>query len=393
MPWVAQFMARPKIDKQAAIENEYFTVTASSVDGTLTLRDKRSGALFTGLNRFVDGGDCGDEYNFSPPVTDSLVSSARLHRLEVRRGDIQNSIEIELHLPVPRSLAPDRKRRSPETLEMPITTRISLAAGVARVDVHTEVDNPARDHRLRVHFPAPFSVKEADFDGHFEIVRRPLALPTFDDTWVEQPRPEKPQRGFTSLTDGKIGLTIANRGLPEAQALAAQDGHTEIAVTLLRCVGWLSRGDFTTRKGHAGPGEETPGAQLPGKHAFDYAILPQISSTPGFEQAYAFQAPLRSLNTPLHAGALPAAASLVQVSPPEFVISAIKTAEDGSGWIVRGYNLTSQPLEVKLTPWQPFARVESVNLVEEALDVLVPAEDGTVHLLVGGHAIASLRFV
>ena len=46
-----------------------------------------------------------------------------------------------------------------------------------------------------------------------------------------------------------------------------------IAVTLLRCVGWLSRDDLDERRGPAGPGTATPGAQMPGKWAFDYAII------------------------------------------------------------------------------------------------------------------------
>lgn len=390
--WVSRRLERPKIDREAEIENEFFAIYASPLDGTLTLRDKRNGRTFTGLNRFVDGGDCGDEYNFCPPVTDTLVRGAHVRRLEVKRGAIQKSIEIELRLAVPKSLAPDRKARSTETVLLPITTRISLLSGVPRADIHTEIDNQARDHRLRVHFPVPFSVQEADFDGHFEIVRRSLTLPAFDDAWVEQPRPEKPQRAFTNLTDGKIGLTIANRGLPEAEALTDSDGNSNIAVTLLRCVGWLSRGDLSTRKGDAGPGEETPGAQLIGKYTFDYAILPQKDSAPCFEQAYAFQAPLRSVNSQLQAGNLPAVTSLVQVSPPEFIVSAIKTPEDGSGWIIRGYNLSGESLDVKLTPWRRFERVECANLAEETLDVLIPAEDGSVNFKVGPHAIATVRF-
>ncbi len=49
------------------IENEFLHVEAAQ-DGTLLLTDKRSGATYPGLNRFVDGGDGGDEYNYSPPV-------------------------------------------------------------------------------------------------------------------------------------------------------------------------------------------------------------------------------------------------------------------------------------------------------------------------------------
>ena len=109
-PRLAQWMARPKIDSHAEIENEFFRVSASPEDGVLTVQDKRNGAVFTGLNRFVDGGDGGDEYNFCPPKSDLLVRVGRVRRLEVTRGALRQSIEIELKLPVPRALAPDRKR-------------------------------------------------------------------------------------------------------------------------------------------------------------------------------------------------------------------------------------------------------------------------------------------
>ena len=111
-------------------------------------------------------------------------------------------------------------------------------------------------------------------DGHFEVVERKVGVPVFDETWVEQPRPEVPQRAFTSVTDGKSGLTIANRGLTEVEVLKNCCRECRDRVTLLRCVGWLSRDDFSTRKGHAGPFLETPGAQMPGTWAFDYSIIP-----------------------------------------------------------------------------------------------------------------------
>ena len=53
------------------IENEYFRVEAAH-DGTLTVIDKRTNTIFSGLNQFVDGGDAGDEYNYSPPQNDPL---------------------------------------------------------------------------------------------------------------------------------------------------------------------------------------------------------------------------------------------------------------------------------------------------------------------------------
>jgi alpha-mannosidase len=51
------------------------------------------------------------------------------------------------------------------------------------------------------------------------------------------------------------------------------DGRT-IAITLLRAVGWLSRGDMAERKGHAGPALETPSAQCIGERTYGYCVVP-----------------------------------------------------------------------------------------------------------------------
>ncbi|HCJ34710.1 MAG TPA: hypothetical protein DHV65_10490, partial [Ktedonobacter sp.] len=40
--------------QQQRIENEWYRVEANEEDGTLTTTDKQTGAIFSGLNRFVD---------------------------------------------------------------------------------------------------------------------------------------------------------------------------------------------------------------------------------------------------------------------------------------------------------------------------------------------------
>jgi mannosylglycerate hydrolase len=373
------------------LENEFFLVTLEK-NGTLDLLDKRTGQRFEGLNRFLDGGDCGDEYDYSPPNTDRFLT-AHLKRSRVESGPVQQSLSLELQLPTPACLAPDRKSRSKKTVFTRISSRIALTSGVPRVDISTTVENLARDHRLRVHFPAPFSSLSGSQDGQFEVVERPIGLTPFDQTWVEQPRPEVPQRAFTDISDGKSGLMLANRGLPEVEVLKNSLGNSEIALTLLRCVGWLSRDDFSTRKGHAGPFMETPGAQMPGEWTFEYSIVPHSGDwQSAFQQAYAFETPLRAVTTSLHGGVMPPTGSFVESSPETFIISAIKTAEDGRGWLVRGYNITNETITVTLKSWKPFAKVELVNLAEETQSALKPDKTGCVILQVHAHEIVSMLF-
>jgi alpha-mannosidase len=372
------------------IENEFFVVSIEN--GTITLKDKLTGVVMHGLNRFMDGGDCGDEYNYSPPNDDRLIIPI-CKRVRLTDGVVLQSLVVELELSIPGSLSPNRKARSKKRVCVPITTTISLVKGVPRIDIHTTIDNHACDHRLRVHFPASFSADYGSHDGHFEVVDRPVGIPEFDETWVEQPRPEVPQQAFTSVTDGKTGLTLANRGLPEVEVLKNSQGNAEIAITLLRCVGWLSRDDFSTRKGHAGPFLETPGAQMPGIWNYDYSIL----SHPGdwhnaLPHAYGFTTPLRVISSLLHQGSLPTLTSFVQADPAAFVISAIKHAEDGKSLLVRGYNITAETIKVDIKLWRGFKKVTQVNFAENISKALKHDKDGCVTFLARGHEIVSLLF-
>ncbi len=379
------------------IENQFLSLSFDP-DGTFTLSDRRSGARYSGLNRFVDGGDCGDEYNFSPPPQDTLSSQVEVLEVGVDRTPVAQVIEARLALHVPCALSSDRQSRSDETVALPIRVRAVLPNGVPRLDFETWVDNRAEDHRLRVHFPAPLQTDFADYDGHFEVVRRPLVLPEYQPTWAEQPRPEKPQRHFASISDGRLGLTVSNFGLPEVEVIPGQ-GSTEIALTLLRCVGWLSRDDFSTRKGHAGPGYPTPGAQMPGEWTFAYSVIPHSGrwdqaapgELPPYHQAFAFSTPLRALLAEPHPGPFAPRGSFVEVQDPRFVLSAVKTAEDGQGWILRGYNISAEPIEVRLKIWRDFARIHRTNLAETPLEPLALAPDGSLRLPVRGHEVVTVR--
>jgi mannosylglycerate hydrolase len=375
------------------IQNERFVVEASTTDGTLTITDKHTNTFFNGLNRFVDGGDAGDEYNYSPPISDSL-HSPRLISLRVYRHKFVQFLEIKYTLKVPTNLSDDRKKRSTKMVDIPIISRVSLIPGGERVDIHTEVDNTVRDHRLRVHFPAPFEVQEADHDGHFEVVRRSIGVPAKGANWVEDPRPEVPQRAFTDISNGKIGLMIANRGLPEVEVIKLDGGaQSETVLTLLRCVGWLSRDDMPIRQGHAGPGFETPGGQLPGKWGFDYSIIPHKGDwKEAFQLAYSYETPLMAVTATTHPGELATKGSFISHSPVEFVISAVKETENGKGWIVRGYNTSSETIQLNLNPLRHYKSIIKVNLAEEPICTLGAGFDGNITQLVSGHEVVSIMF-
>jgi hypothetical protein len=382
----------PRVDDGRVIENEFLRAQLAD-DGSVTLVDRRSGAEFAGLLVFRDVGDRGDSYNFSPIEGERAIESAGETRERRReRTDDVHTLELERVLRVPARLAPDRSARSDETVDLPVKLRLALVAGMPRLDVTCEVENRAEDHRLELLFALPGAVGSAAFDGHFEIVERSTAMPETRPGWQEQPRPEVPMRNFVAaqgVFDGRpAGLLVATRGLREAQVSPAG----VIAVTLLRCFGWLSRDDLSTRRGPAGPQVETPGGQCPGLHRFELSVIPyEAEVIAASAQARAFQAPPRAVATKTGAGVLPPTASLLVVSEPGFAHSALKEAEDGAALIARGVNLTGDPLVVELESLLPLRAAHAARLDEAPERELRVEARHRIRFDVGPHATATVR--
>jgi len=256
------------------------------------------------------------------------------------------------------------------------------------------VENRAADHRLRVHFPVPVKVDTFDVEGHFDVITRSLDLPTNTDEWVEQPSRTHPQCAWAQVNDGKTGLMVANRGLPEIEALRADQATglgTELALTLLRSVGWLSRADMSVRRGHAGPGLPTPEAQCIGETTFDYALIPHGAAwTDAADQAQAFNAPLRAVPTPAHTGTLSSHGSFVEVGPDNLIVTAVKEAEDSNGLIVRFWNTDEAACEATVKFWQKPASISLCTLGERIVSPLDMDATGIVTVPARGREIVTL---
>jgi mannosylglycerate hydrolase len=376
-----------------SIENERFRLSAG-VDGTLRLEDRRDGRVYEGLNRIVDGGDRGDEYNYCGPERDEVVDrpSGKAGVRVVEAGPVRWTLEIASRYSLPAALSEARDGRSSERVECEVVSRARLYAGVERVDIETEFENEARDHRLRAHFPTGLRAEETAAEQHFGAVRRAVALPEDDGTWLETPVGTYPQKAFVDVSDGERGFMLANRGLPEYEALREADGTVTLALTLLRCVGWLSRSDFRSRKGQAGPPMETPGAQMPGRWRSEYSLIPHAGGwEAAFGEAHRFARPLGAVRTDRGAGSLAPSGSLVEVEPGGVIVSALKAAEDGGGVIVRVYNVSDGAVEGRLRLTAPHSGTQIVNLNEERLGD-AETEDGWVLLSLRRNEIMTLRF-
>ncbi len=384
-----------------SIENEFFHVEANSVDGSLTVTDKQSGAIYTGLNRFVDGGDVGDLYNYSPPAQDTFVTvPVEAPSIEVLSSSVQARMQIAARYALPAACSIDRTARSGERVECAIASEVTLVPGVRRIDIHTVVDNRAKDHRLRVAFPVPFTVESSYAEGTFEVRERPVETPRPENLaeWSEEPVNCYPQKRFVDVCDGALGLGVLNRGLPEYEITSDDAGRMAIALTLLRCVEWLSRGDLSTRRGHAGPMELTPEAQCQGINEFDYALVPHSGDWEADEslvlrEAQAFNMPVRVVAGSQHEGDLPSLSALLSVEPRSLVVSAIKRANNDEGMLVRVYNPSGHAIEATIRPGFASERVYAANLLEEQDEQLFWQGGEPLHVGVRGGEIVTLLFM
>jgi len=323
------------------IENKYYKIIAEEGNGTITIMDKLNNKVFKNGNRFVDGGDAGDEYTYSPPLNDEIIIS-RLNNISIQDvGPSEATLKVSGKMMLPVRLKFDRKSRADKKIECSIESEIKLYSEIQRIEFKTKFDNKACDHRLRVEFPTAIKTDYVYAEGHFDVIKRPINVPD-SEGWVEKAYKTAHNSGFIDINNGKYGLAILNKGLPEYEIIP--DNNT-IALTLVRCVGWLSRGDLEYRKENAGPSLSTPEAQCLGENTFSYAVIPHQGS---WVEAYIsqrtkqFKTKILTQQLRNQSGNLPSSFSFIQLEGEYLEISAIKKHEFEDKLVIRIYNPTDR---------------------------------------------------
>jgi mannosylglycerate hydrolase len=362
-----------RMDGQTArLKNKYFEVQLFP-DGTFNATDRITGRVFEGLNLLEDTEDIGDEYDHCPAETGLSVFSAGCEG-KVRISDSSDFLagaEAIFRLDLPRSVTADRKQRHQRTSGCDVTVRVVLRATSRRIEVETVFQNRARDHRLRAWFPTGIKTEDVFSDGHFLVNRRPVAREGGQD-WVQPCPATWPQQDWSAVSDGQNGLAVFNRGLPEFQTWSDGDRGVVFALTLLRCVDWLSRDDLPSRNNiNAGPTLYTPEAQCPGRQVFRYALTP-FAGDPvqaGLaQQSKRYRVPVVT-GQGVAAVARSGGPGLVRKSDPRVDITAIKKAEGGPFLALRLVNLSGDEVHEALEFGQPVLDAEKSSLLETALDL------------------------
>ncbi|WP_412518134.1 alpha-mannosidase [Actinomadura madurae] len=293
-------------------------------DGNLVLRTP-SGHVVEGVGRIVDGGDLGDSYNHAPPAADTIIGDPGTVAVRpVSEGPLVAALDIVRTYSWPASGDVPGDARSEATEDVTVTTRAELRAGEPFLRLRVTFDNRCDDHRVRLHLPLPRQADTSFAEGQFAITERGL---TAEGGFGERPVPTFPASGFVAAG----GLAVL---LEHATEYEVTGGGREMALTLLRSIGYLSRDRNAYRDQPAGPQLPTPGAQCRGERTVGLAVMPYTGERPGADVLRAAETHRHDLLTAPgygHATApAPASREGIAITGDGVVMTSLRTRD---GWI------------------------------------------------------------
>ena len=176
--WLPSYEFGSQVCGVNRMANEYLEVSINN-DGTFNVCDKITGELFENLGSFEDGGDAGDYWQRLVPSHDRVYSSLgkEANIYLAIDGSLVTSYVCETIMKIPASVIKEsqfKSCRSNEMTEMKLKTTLTLKAGSRYLEVDVEVDNNARDHRLRMCMPTFVDTDTSDAQGHFNVDSRTI---------------------------------------------------------------------------------------------------------------------------------------------------------------------------------------------------------------------------
>lgn len=368
-------------------------------NGTLTVTDIKSGRRYENMNYFEDSSDKGGPLRYDPAYSEGSVNtlSARPEIMLVKNTELEASYRITYHWSLPASIDTELRIHVPHGSEWveqgpfyrsnlyvdeTIVSEVTLRKGSNKVDITTTVDNKAKDHRLRVMFPTRLEKAVSSIaDSPFDVVKRAIAVP--DSTgWYEEAARTWPTKSMVAVAQGDASCLLVHDCFTEYEV--TDDDDRAIALTMLRC--------FST----AGNPTETHCyqelAECLGTHKFRYAI--DISAADDtaemLRRAQSFINPLHVAQTTAHSGELGAEGSFIELETPDFIVTALKKAEDDNAVIIRGYLEADKAQDVAFGPGFGVKKAERVDLQEKSVKEL-DVTGGRVSLSVGAKEIVGIK--
>ncbi len=353
-----------------ALENALFRLAFDG--GTLqSLVDKRGGReLLAGpgneLQVLEDRPDAWDAWNIG--LTGTRYPTAFRGAEVVENGPVRVVLRLTRDY-----LKPGTKKDYP-TEDFPttfITQDVVLWNGLDRIDFETGIDWWEEKTMLKVAFPLAVQSPFATFDIPFGSIRRS----TKNDLPAERAQIEVPAQRWADLSADDYGVSLLTH-----DKYGFDVKGNLLRLSLLRSPVWP---DPTADRG---------------KHAVAYALYPhkgRWSDADTTRRGWEYNQPLLARTATRHASATPgsaapARASLVEVAPANVVLTGLKQAEDGTGWVLRWYEAFGRDTVADVTlPRAPKRAVLSNFLEEDGAPLKIDGR--TLHVPTGHDGVVTVK--
>ncbi len=343
------------------LENEYLRVRATG-DGTISLVDKQTGKTYRDLLSLRDNGEIGDGWMHIRPMADRVVSSIGAPCVVelAYDGAGGSALRITKTLRLPSEMVEEKGEtyRSERYVDVPVRFTVHLSAADRYVTIDLEIDNTARDHRLRLCLPTDTEGNEYSASQTFAFIKRPCGGDGRTWDWKE---PQTGERNFDGVLykrggDGAGLAFVSGAGLHEA-AVMDDERHTML-VTLFRA--------FEKTIGTNG-GED---GQLLGSLSFRFRLTPldaSVSMNQLIRMRDELQAEARGYVLRVRGDApLCAPCSFLAVDSGACAVSAVKLPDDGAqnSLIVRLVQYGDEPEACVLAFARPIRTASYADLLE-----------------------------
>ncbi len=380
-------MVESEIQKVNEVETDFYKISVND-NGSIKIYDKRLDLVFDQAFLIEDGGDEGDEYDYSPPANDLVIlnDSVKAH-YSMKKSKNFADIDISYTLEVPKDI--ESRKQSICDSDMDIKVKLKIPMNKPLIDVKVNIDNRSKDHRVRAYIPTNLKSSFSISDNQFGSIERTVVDSAMEiwekEDWDERPDSIYPMLSYVGLSDDDYGVALLTNSTREYEIVG--EGYDTIAVTLFRSVGYLGKEKLIRRPGRpSGIKLETPDSQMIGNIEMHFAFVTHEKSTLKANVsgiAKEFLTPIYTYNKMSYNAMklnevdfkLPYSYSLFEQKDRDTVLSTLKKSEKCDGIVIRLYNSTEDEKMSLLRFNQKLLNVQKTNLNEDVIESIKAKDD------------------
>ncbi len=240
------------------IENEFYKIDI--IDNQLQLTNKITNQTIANFLTIENSADCGDSYDYSPPVNDTIIMPNAISSIETKISQVIKKLNFDIDFKVPYNFS---KRNKLETnIDMKFNVSLVLDnSELIKVDI--KAVNKIEDSRFRLVVKTNCKSEQVTSDMQLSKISRPIYNNPEMNVWEQEKWAEKPVaietfNSYVNYSDETSYNVVYAYGHKEYEVK-----DSNIYITLFRSFSHLGKRELVNRPGRpSGIEVPTPDNQL-----------------------------------------------------------------------------------------------------------------------------------